>query len=631
MNLQIERLKRLPQHPKETWQGGLIKLPLWVENEDEKPYRPWVGGWISLKTRLIHTTDPCPPQEKSFEMALNSLVNFACDEKLAGYRPAKIEVRDSALAEHLSGLLAEAGIKVEHRNKLFTLDEVIKQMGDDIGGGRDIPGCLDAKGITVELMRSFADAAAEFYNAAPWEYLLSEDLIEVESPFAGASLRFLSVVGSGLGVYGVGFYDSREHFERMLGLTDITDIDYDSHWTVLFGPIEGLPIEDSDIWEDYKLPVAGEFAYPAAVCWRSNGKHSRPGPDILAYMEGLLRALAQSSEDEIDSGRWRKKADTAAGQMEFVLALPELLESGEDTTKKSKPERQIVDFRAMERTQRDIQRILDEYEFENMEEMQAFINENIVGREVPHQEAATPLEKAQDLIYEAFEVRGRKQLQLIRKAQEICPDCADAYVALAERTGDIDKAVELYSKGVSAGEKVLGKDLFKKETGNFWSILETRPYMRARLGLAQCLREAGRTKEAKENYRQLLRLNPSDNQGARHELLTLLIETNADTEAAELLNEYKDDKYLAIWRYTKALLSFREKGDTKIARKYLKEALEVNKYVPMYLVGDEVLPVTMPSSYGLGLEDEAVICSEELMIAWDSTPGAIEWLESNMG
>jgi hypothetical protein len=67
---------------------------------------------------------------------------------------------------------------------------------------------------------------------------------------------------------------------------------------------------------------------------------------------------------------------------------------------------------------------------------------------------------------------------------EICPDCADVYVVLAERCCDVQKAKDLYAQGVVAGERTPDKKFFEEETGNFWSILQTHPYMRVRLGLA---------------------------------------------------------------------------------------------------------------------------------------------------
>jgi len=41
---------------------------------------------------------------------------------------------------------------------------------------------LDSWGMTIGRVRAFAEAAAEFYRAAPWRYLSDADLIEVELP-----------------------------------------------------------------------------------------------------------------------------------------------------------------------------------------------------------------------------------------------------------------------------------------------------------------------------------------------------------------------------------------------------------------------------------------------------------------
>jgi hypothetical protein len=98
------------------------------------------------------------------------------------------------------------------------------------------------------------------------------------------------------------------------------------------------------------------------------------------------------------------------------------------------------------------------------------------------------LDQAQELIYDAWEmVERRASLALARKALRISPDCADAYVILAQAARTRAQEFELYRKGVEAGERALGKVAFKRDVGRFWGILETRPYMRARSGLAQKL------------------------------------------------------------------------------------------------------------------------------------------------
>lgn len=84
--------------------------------------------------------------------------------------------------------------------------------------------------------------------------------------------------------------------------------------------------------------------------------------------------------------------------------------------------------------------------------------------------------------------------------------------------------MELYEQGVEAGERALGSEAFEEWEGHFWGILETRPYMRARHGLALCLWEAGESKKAIEHYTEMLRLNPGDNQGIRYVLAGCLLE-----------------------------------------------------------------------------------------------------------
>ncbi len=81
---------------------------------------------------------------------------------------------------------------------------------------------------------------------------------------------------------------------------------------------------------------------------------------------------------------------------------------------------------------------------------------------------------------------------------------------------------------VAPGERTLGKETFEEDIGDFWAILETRPYMRARLGLAQCLYAVGRKEEGAAHYREMLRLNPNDNQDVRDLLAVCLLEIGQD-------------------------------------------------------------------------------------------------------
>ena len=292
------------------------------------------------------------------------------------------------------------------------------------------------------------------------------------------------------------------------------------------------------------------------------------------------------------------------------------------------------DPRAMEKVSQDLGRLLAEREFESIEEANAFL-ENMLregGGKLPSAPApTTPLERAQDLIYEAFETESsRKRVQLAKKALKVSPDCADAYVLLAEEdAGSLEEARELYQKGVEAGERALGRETFEEEAGHFWGILETRPYMRARQGLAVCLWELGEREEAIEHYREMLDLNPGDNQGIRYELAGYLLDEEMDKELGELLERYEEDAS-AFWVYTRALWRFRKEGDTEEATAALKEAIETNPYVPLYLLGHKSLPGALPELIGFGDEIEAVAYFARALSAWLRTPQALEWLRQNV-
>jgi tetratricopeptide (TPR) repeat protein len=242
----------------------------------------------------------------------------------------------------------------------------------------------------------------------------------------------------------------------------------------------------------------------------------------------------------------------------------------------------------------------------------------------------TPAEQAQQLIYEALETAGKKRLELAEQALKISPDCADAYVLLAEEKVDSpEEVLKLYEAGVKAGERALGKEVFEKEAGHFWGMVETRPYMRARLGLAQCLWALGRKDEAVGHFRELLRLNPNDNQGVRYLLASALLDMGKIDDLEELLGQY--DEPTADWLFTKALVAFIRQGDSTEARTFLKKALNHNPHVASYILGEKKLPRILPERVGFGDTSEAVTYAAEFGNGWHNTKEAVDWLASVTG
>jgi tetratricopeptide (TPR) repeat protein len=360
-----------------------------------------------------------------------------------------------------------------------------------------------------------------------------------------------------------------------------------------------------------------------AIRFSPNGRVRRPDARVLVYLEGLLRALAETSEDEMDQGRWVRQVVTYDGPAAYRFAMPHLLEAPRAGSRPG-----LVDRRAMERATLEIDRFMARSAFHDIEQANEALRRHFSGPlDAIPSTASTPLEKAQDVAYQAFAARGRLRVKLAREALALSHDCADAYVILAEQTGDLAQAREIYAQGVAAGERALGPQIFTAEVGRFWGLVTTRPYMRARFGLAQCLETIGQIDEAIGHYRELLRLNPDDNQGVRYSLLTALLARSRDDDAGALLSQFRDDPS-ALWRFGHALWMFRREGDSPAARESLGQALRANRHVRKYLAGKEPLPETDPPSSAFGSEEEAIIFARALSGVWRATRGAREWLRT---
>lgn len=166
----------------------------------------------------------------------------------------------------------------------------------------------------------------------------------------------------------------------------------------------------------------------------------------------------------------------------------------------------------MEQQMASISRLLEGREFESIDDVNAYLHEVLAegDGQLPEMEPRTPSERAQALVYQALEVSGPRRIKLARHAIAMSAECADAYVLLAEAAQDPQEMRSLYEQGVQAGERALGPEIFADEVGHFWGIVESRPYMRARFGLAEVLWASGERQAAISHLHDLLRLNPGE-------------------------------------------------------------------------------------------------------------------------
>ena len=163
---------------------------------------------------------------------------------------------------------------------------------------------------------------------------------------------------------------------------------------------------------------------------------------------------------------------------------------------------------------------IDKQGFENVDQINEFMK-NMQGKSLDDLPMRTDKKgRSQDLVSEAHSLPTSKGKKLVKQALELDPNNVDAYNYLADLERDVDKALKLYKKAVEAAERSLGGEFFKENKGHFWGLIETRPYMRAKAGLAACYYAKEKADKAIEIYEELLELNPNDNQGVRYVLLT---------------------------------------------------------------------------------------------------------------
>jgi tetratricopeptide (TPR) repeat protein len=241
------------------------------------------------------------------------------------------------------------------------------------------------------------------------------------------------------------------------------------------------------------------------------------------------------------------------------------------------------------------------------------------------------LSAAEALVFRAYETEDFEQrVRLARQAIEICPFCAEAFVCLAEVAPTARDAETIYRMGATAGESALGgaSGLAGYE-GRFWSDLDTRPSMRARLGLARAMWINGKHDEAIRECCQLLRLNPNDNQGVRYVLCFYYASTDQDELWQQLLDEYGEDA-TAEWAFSRALLAFRRDGDTPEACELLQRAHRANPHVALYVLSDLELPKELPSYVQIGGQTEAVSYATQFSRTWRDSPGSLTWMRRTL-
>jgi tetratricopeptide (TPR) repeat protein len=627
----VAQVKTLPAAD-EHWLVVIHRMRLWITPPNEPPSRPYGLFIFVLENGFALHSDltPAAPDANRVQAALFKAMRKPPAASGPARRPAGIALTDENLVRELLPMLDEIGVQVavmpEHPPEV---DDILREFEAHMNGSPEPPGLLAVQGVTPEFATQLFAAAAEFYRARPWVALSNEQILAVRVP-PERQPRYVCIMGNGGVEYGLSVCNKWEDLQRLFENSDdpMAALPDKGAHSLLFNEITYVPFDDLDAAEQYGWEVINAEAYPVPIVYhKASGTVRRPPLKDLRWDEAALRAiplalrgsLKPTGLGDYEPFETTVEVNTSSGPIKVDVKYP-----GGDLDRLVRPGPGL-DWRHGNLDEADDK---DALPFFDRRGMEGFMQQAIAQQFGEQPGSGDPkLDQAQQIMYQAWdESHPGKRLTLAHQALSISPNCADAYVLLAEEEADTaGRALDYYRQGAEAGRRALGEDYFSDAVGHFWGLLETRPYLRALHGQANMLWQLRRHEEAAAIYREMLRLNPGDNQGVRYSLLQLLLELDRVEEARALIAQYEDE-YSATWLYTRALLAFRQEGNSPASSGALQAAVGENPYVPAYLSGQKRIPNRLPDTISPGDETEAIDYAVGHLNDWRRTPGAVEWI-----
>ncbi|MFP5503539.1 MAG: SEC-C metal-binding domain-containing protein, partial [Candidatus Sericytochromatia bacterium] len=137
--------------------------------------------------------------------------------------------------------------------------------------------------------------------------------------------------------------------------------------------------------------------------------------------------------DPCPCGSGKKYKGCCMRQVEDVNALGRRAEAPAGMPAGVRLARSVTDRRPTERSQAQTHRAIATEEFGSVDEVNAFIERHRKAGTLSSFTPQTASGQAQELVYDAWDAKtAKKRVSLAEKALAIDPDCADAYVVLAD-------------------------------------------------------------------------------------------------------------------------------------------------------------------------------------------------------
>jgi len=245
---------------------------------------------------------------------------------------------------------------------------------------------------------------------------------------------------------------------------------------------------------------------------------------------------------------------------------------------------------------------------------------------------SSPEFRSNELLDEAYNADSEEEkIEYAKQALKIYPDNIDAacFIANFEK----NPVVKL-SKFETIIEKASGKlkreGYFNKDKiGEFWGLIETRPYMRARNRKVLLLIELGRYTCAIKECEELLKLCESDNLGIRYHLIGLYCLLEKFNECKNLREQFNEESSTQL-KFPMAIMYYKL-GDYKKAKEILKQINEENPHIFELLKDNVYLTKNLEDVhyYSPGSIEEAILVTKGLSYLLGSIPSFYTFLERN--
>ena len=177
----------------------------------------------------------------------------------------------------------------------------------------------------------------------------------------------------------------------------------------------------------------------------------------------------------------------------------------------------------------------------------------------------------------------KKKLEYLSKALELEPDNLDAARMTAELNAKKpEDLLAFLSTLIEKGNSLMEKEgYFQDCMGDFWGVLETRPYMRLRDSYLELLIQCGMMRKAVGEAEEMLKLSTNDNLGVRYTLMHLYAYLENEDSALALHKKY--DEYEESQMLLPLAVLYYKKGNFELSLQYLQRLNKANKDTKKFL------------------------------------------------